>query len=117
MSRYKAFDELTFFSNVKRKPGMYLGKKSFISFRDQLFGMTYAFSACGKPDAMRLFKAFIEYYNQQLFLTDQNSYACWWNHILYTSGGDDNEAFDSFYRSFEAYLLEEHKLVLPIAEQ
>ena len=113
MSNHAEFDELAFFAHVKKRPGMYLGRKSLIGLRDHLFGMTYAFSACGHTDALKLFKGFIEYYNQKLFLTDQNGYVCWWNHLLYTSGGSDERAFDSFYRKFEAYLLEEHHLTLP----
>ena len=60
---------------------MFLGRKSLISLRDQLFGMIYVFSACNHPDALKLLKGFIEHYNNQLFLTDQNIYVCWWNHL------------------------------------
>lgn len=116
MNNNTAFDELTFFAKVKKRPGMFLGSKSLISLRDQLFGMSYAFSACGYPDALKLFRAFIEYYNNKLFQTDKNGYACWWNHLLYTSGGMDDEAFDSFYRAFEKYLLENHRMTLPVIE-
>lgn len=87
-----------------------------MSLRDNLFGMITAFSICGHPDALKLFEDFIKYYNNKLFLTDQNGYVCWWNHLLYISGGMDNLAFDSFYRKFEAFLLEEHNLVLPEVE-
>ena len=116
MSNYAEFNELTFFAQVKKRPGMFFGRKSLTSLRDQLFGMNYAFSVCGHSDALVLFKGFIEYYNSKLFLTDRNGYVCWWNHFLYTSGGMDDLAFDSFYRQFEAYLLEEHNLKLPEAE-
>ena len=116
MSNCAEFDELIFFAKVKKRPGMYLGRKSLISLRDQLFGMTYAFSVCGHSDVLKLFRGFIEYYNNKLFLTDQNGYVCWWNHILYTSGGIDDLAFDSFYRKFETYLFEEHNLVLSEVE-
>ena len=95
---------------------MFFGRKSLTSLRDQCFGMIYAFSACGHSDALVLFKGFIEYYNSKLFLTNQNGYVCWWNHLLYTSGGMDDLAFDSFYRQFEAYLLGEHNLKLPEVE-
>ena len=37
------FDELNFFAQVKKKPGLFLGKPSILSLRDQLFGMDYAF--------------------------------------------------------------------------
>jgi len=116
VSNYAEFDELIFFAKVKKRPGVFFGRKSLMSLRDQLFGMIYAFSVCGHPDALKLFSAFIEYYNNKLFLSDQSGYVCWWNHILYTSGGMDDIAFDSFYRKFETYLLEEHNLVLPEVE-
>ena len=116
MSSYVEFDELIFFAEVKKRLGMFLGRKSLISLRDQLFGMIYAFSACGYPDALKFFKAFIEYCNNKLFLTDQNGYVCWWNHILYTSGGMDDLAFDQFYRDFSEYLLKEYNLKLPEVE-
>lgn len=116
MNNHAQFDELIFFAKVKKRPGVFLGRTSLMSLRDQLFGMIYAFSACGYPDALKFFKAFIEYYNNKLFLTDQSGYACWWNHILYTSGGMDDLAFDAFFRKFEVYLLEEHSLKLPEVE-
>ena len=116
VSNYAEFDELTFFAKVKKRPGMFFGRKSLTSLRDHLFGMIFAFSACGHSDALKLFKCFIEYYNNELFLADQNGYVCWWNHLLYTSGGMDDWAFDSFYRKFESYLQEEHNLKLPEVE-
>lgn len=116
MSNSAEFDELIFFAKVKKCPGMFFGRKSLTSLRDQLWGMIYAFSACGHPDALKLFRGFIEYYNNELFLADQNGYVCWWNHLLYTSGSMDDVAFDAFYRRFEAYLLDEHNLKLPVVE-
>lgn len=107
------FDELAFFAKVKQRPGMYLGKKSLLSLRDQLFGMTFAFRACGHPDALYYFTAFIETYNKQLLELDGNGYACWWNHLIYTSGNCDNLAFDAFYINFESYLKREYQLTLP----
>ena len=116
MSNYDKFDELIFFAKVKKRPGIFFGKKSLISLRDQLFGMIYAFSACGHPEALKLFKGFSEYYNNKLFLTDHNGYVCWWNHLLYVSGGMDDLAFDQFFRDFSDYLLKEHNLKLPEIE-
>ena len=113
MSNCAEFDELAFFAQVKRRPGMFFGRKSLIGLRDHLFGMGYAFSVCGYSDAMGLFKSFVKYCNHKLFLTDQNGYACWWNHLLYVSGGMDDGAFDLFYREFETYLHEVHDLKLP----
>ena len=116
MNSNAEFNELVFFSRVKKRPGVFLGRKSLTSLRDQLFGMIYAFSVCGHPDALKFFKGFIEYYNSRLFINDQNGYVCWWNHLLYTSGGMDDMAFDAFYGQFEAYLLDEHSLKLPVVE-
>ena len=42
-----------------------------------------------------------------------NKYECWWNHILYTSANNDAYAFDSFFRIFERYLKDIHKINLP----
>ena len=116
MSNYAEFDELTFFAQAKKRPRMFFGRKSLVSLRDHLSGMVYAFSACGHPDALKLFTAFVKSYNDKLFLTDRNGYVCWWNHLLYISGGMDDLAFDSFYRRFEAYLSREHNLMLPKVE-
>lgn len=44
---------------------------------------------------------------------DKNGYACWWNYILYISGGFDDQAFFNFFRAFEKYLMDVHKLTLP----
>lgn len=108
-----SFDELEFFAAVKSRPGLYFGHPSLISLRDHLFGMQYAFSVCGKKDALKYFTGFIEWYNRHLFESDKNGYACWWNHILYTSGNMDELAFSAFFRTFEAYLLEEYDVKLP----
>jgi len=116
MDHGAAFSELAFFARVRKCPAAYLGRKSLTSLRDQLFGMIHAFSICGHPDAFRLFKGFIEDYNNRLFLTDKNGYVCWWNHLLYTSGGMDDAAFDLFFRRFEAYLQKEHGVMLPEGE-
>lgn len=113
MNRVESFDELSFFAQVKKQPGMYMSKKSLLSLRDKLFGMNYAFIVCGHPEALRLFKNFTEYYNNELLKNDQNGYACWWNHLLYISGGMDDVAFDSFFMEFEAYLVERQHMRLP----
>ena len=107
-----AFDELKFFADVKRRPGMYLGEKSLRSLRDQMFGMNYAFCACGQGDAMKYSRAFIEWYNTEV-LTDHNGYACWWNHLMYISGGSDVLAFDCFFRVFEGFLKDKYGIALP----
>lgn len=107
------FDELKFFADMKKRPGIYLGQKSLLSLRDQLFGMNYAFAACGQPDALKYFHGFIEHYHRQLFQHDQSGYVCWWNHMLYTSGNMDSQAFELFFREFESYLLKEYALKLP----
>lgn len=109
------FDELRFFAQMKKRPGLFLGKPSLLSLRDQLFGMGYAFSCCCKEDPLFCFHSFVEWYHEEA-LEDKNGYACWWNHILYTSGNDDTYAFYAFFTAFEAYLQEKQGLSLPDAD-
>lgn len=52
------------------------------------------------------------WYHEEI-IKDLNGYACWWNHILYTSGNDDAYAFESFFREFEKYLRDVHNVCLP----
>lgn len=106
------FDELVFFAQVKKKPGVFLGKPSFLSLRDQLFGMDYAFSFYNQESPLKYFHLFIEWYHKEI-CKDLNGYACWWNHILYVSGNDDAYAFESFLNCFEQYLRDVHNLRLP----
>ena len=106
------FDELEFFAQVKKRPGFFLGKPSLLSFRDQLIGMEYAFSFYCQESALKYFNLFVNWYHEEI-LRDRNGYACWWNHILYTSGNDDVRAFASFFGIFERYLLEVHNLCFP----
>lgn len=105
------FDELEFFANVKKRPGVYLGMPSLLSLRDQLFGMEYAFSFYTQESPLRHFNSFVTWYHKKI-LKDLNGYACWWNHILYTSGNHDSYAFESFFRIFERYLREIHNVNL-----
>lgn len=111
----RGFDELAFFARVKKRPGMFLGKPSLVSLRDMLGGMRYAFSCCHQKDSLKYFDQFIAWYHREK-LKDRNGYACWWNHILYTSGNNDVYAFESFFRYFEQYLREAHDLCLPQVE-
>ena len=106
------FDELLFFAQVKKKPGLHLGAKSLLSFRDQLYGMNYAFSFYSQEESLKYFHLFVKWYHEEV-LRDKNGYACWWNHILYTSGNIDADAFDSFFRVFERYLQDVHNVRLP----
>ena len=106
------FDELEFFSKVKKRPGLYIGQTSLLSLRDQLFGMEYAFSFYCQESPLAYLNLFIEWYHREI-LKDLNGYACWWNHLLYTSGNDDAYAFESFFRIFEQYLRNEHNTYLP----
>lgn len=108
----KPFDELLFFAQVKKRPGAHLGVPSLLSFRDQLFGMMYAFSFCYQETPLRYFNEFVQWYHNEV-LPDKNGYACWWNHLLYTSGNMDELAFYDFFRCFESWLLEHHNIRLP----
>lgn len=106
------FDELLFFAEVKKRPGVYLGKPSLLSLRDQLFGMDYAFSFYNQESPLKYFRLFVNWYHEEI-LKDQNGYACWWNHMLYTSGNDDACAFASFFDILESYLRDVHDVHLP----
>ena len=112
LSERKTFDELQFFAQIKHRPSAFLGKSSLISLRDQLFGMEYAFSFYTQESPLKYFNLFVKWYHKEK-LKDLNGYACWWNHILYTSGNDDAYALKSFFAHFEQYLSREHDLYLP----
>ncbi len=115
MREKREFDELTFFADVKKSPAIYFGSPSLLSLRDQLLGMEYAFSFCKDETPLRYFRAFISWYHSEL-LDDQNGYACWWNHLLYTCGNDDRYAFEWFFVLFERYLHDVHQINLPTVE-
>ncbi len=70
------FDELVFFAQVKKRPGAFFGEVSLLSFRDQLFGMHYAFSFCYKESPLKYFDLFIKWYYKEI-IRDSNGYACW----------------------------------------
>lgn len=108
----KRFEELTFFAQMKKRPGLYLGKPSLLSLRDHLFGMEHAFSYTASENPLSYFRSFVCWYHETI-LGDKNGYACWWNHLLYTSGNDDRLAFEAFYSSFEVYLMNVHHISLP----
>ena len=107
-----SFNELVFFAQIKRRPGVFLGKPSLLSFRDQLFGMNYAFSFCCQESPFTYFDLFVTWYHEEI-IKDLNGYACWWNHILYISGNNDAYAFESFFRIFEKFLRDVHNVCLP----
>ena len=69
------FDELMFFAQVKKRPALFFGKPSLLSFRDQLSGMEYAFSFCYKERQLKYFYMFVEWYQKEV-LKDLNGYAC-----------------------------------------
>ena len=112
MGNLQKFDELKFFADVKKRPGVYLGYPSLLSLRDQLFGMTYAFSFYSDETPLQYFDAFVEWYHREK-LDDKNGYACWWNNLLYHSGNNDRLAFDMFFAVFERFLHEVHHISLP----
>lgn len=113
MPERRDFDELAFFAGVKKRPAMYIGRRSLIGLRDMVFGMKLAFSFCGERDALRYYTEFIERCNRRLMETDSNGYSCWWNHMLYISGNDDELALMHFFREFERFLDEEYGEKLP----
>ena len=112
MRNTKEFDELSFFADVKKRPGVYFGQPSLLSLRDQLFGMEYAFRFFSDETPLRYFRAFVDWYHREK-IDDLNGYACWWNHILYTSCNYDDHAFEAFFVIFERYLHDVHHVSLP----
>ena len=112
MCETNRFDELLFLAQMKKRPGLYLGEPSLLSLRDHLFGMENAFSYTTVDNPLHYFRTFIGWYHETI-LDDKNSYACWWNHILYISGKNDHLAFESFFSSFEDYLMNVHHITLP----
>lgn len=120
------FDELLFFAILKYAPGLFLGEKNFMSLRDMLSGMSYAFVICGQQDKMKYFNDFSEWYNNKYLYhhdaeeewqkTAVNGYECWWSHIFYTGMSLHQAAFDNFFHKFEMYLDEEHNIHLPEIE-
>ncbi len=109
------FNELQFFAEIKKRPQMYLGKRSLISLRDYYFGMMHAFEIYNYNNQFRLFHLFTDWYTENV-IKDLNGYACWWNHMLYISGNDDSYALQVFFIEFEKYLKEYHNLSLPDIE-
>lgn len=107
------FDELNFLADVKRRPAMYFGQPSLLSLRDVLAGMEYAFSFFTDETPLHYFRTFVTWYQNEK-IDDQNGYACWWNHLLYTCGNDDRYAFERFYFVFERYLHDVHNISLPL---
>lgn len=117
MDHHPVFDELMFFAQMKARPGLWMGKKSLLSLRDQIFGMRHAFAIMqAREKPFGYLEQFVEWYHQHV-ITEHSGYACWWNHLLYISGGFDEAAFDAFFKKFEAYLQEEHGLSLPQARE
>ena len=112
MRKMQDFDELIFFAEVKKRPGVYFGKPSLLSLRDLLFGMEYAFSFSCDETPLRYFQAFVAWYQNEK-LEDQNGYACWWNHLLYICCNHDRYAFEHFFVVFERYLQDVHHTSLP----
>ncbi len=125
-SLHESFNELLFFAVVKRAPGVFLGDKNFMSMRDQLFGMRYAFEICGQVDKLKYFNGFPEWYNEKYLYrrdaeeewqkTALNGYECWWGHIFYTGMSLPQSAFNVFFHEFEKYLEETHGVYLPVIE-
>ena len=106
------FDELLFFAKVRKLPGAFIGAPSLLAFHNMLGGMEYAFSFCSQESPLKYFNLFVTWYHEEV-INDSNGYACWWNHILYTSGNNDAYAFESFFNKFEGYLQDAHKVSLP----
>ena len=77
--------------------------------------MDIAFRFEHTESPLKLFHSFVIWYHEEK-LADQDTYACWWNHILYISGNDGRYAFERFFAIFERYLHDVHHVSLPILE-
>ncbi len=62
MDRENRFDELRFFAEVKKRPGMFLGKTSLISLRDYIFGMQHAFNFYTDENQFKYFSLFADWH-------------------------------------------------------
>lgn len=107
------FDELELFAKIKRRPGMYFGTKSILFLHIFLSGVICGTFLAGQDYEFHYFHGFNDWYMNKKNVTDKNGYVIWWNHILYTSGNYDSEAFDIFFKYFEEYLLEQYNITLP----
>ncbi len=92
---------------------MYLGRPSLRSLRDQLWGMEWAFSYCTDESPLKYVWLFVKRYEKEHIKDDEGTYASWYNHMTYISGGYDDQAFECFFHYFERYLRDEHNLCLP----
>ena len=111
----KDFDELAFFAEVKKRPGLFLGEPSLLSLRDLLTGMDIAFRFDHTESPLKHFHSFVNWYHEEK-LADHDTYACWWNHILYISSNRDRLAYVRFFELFERYLKDVQHLSLPDAD-
>ena len=60
----QSFDELDFFAQVKKRPGVFFGKPSLLSLRDYVLGMDYAFSFCTAEAPLQYFSLFVDVSNK-----------------------------------------------------
>ncbi len=94
------FDEIKMWKDIKNRPA-FLGKKSIVMLNSFLNGIYYSF---GKAGCLSYFGGFNDWYMEKYNVDTNNAYTIWWNHILFTSGNDDQLAFDRFFCYFEEYL-------------
>lgn len=103
------FNEIKMWNDIKNKPGMFFGKRSIILLNSFLNGIKYSFE---KNSCLLYFQGFNEWYMKKRNVDTNNAYTIWWNHILFTSGNNDDLAFDAFISYFEEYLQEQFGLSL-----
>ena len=103
------FNEIKMWNDIKNKPGMFFGKRSIILLNSFLNGIKYSFE---KNSCLLYFQGFNEWFMKKRNVDTNNAYTIWWNHILFTSGNNDDLAFDAFISYFEEYLQEQFGLSL-----
>ena len=96
------FDELKFFAEIKKRPGMFLGSKSINLLVAYINGIRH-----------HAYDNFNDWYMKKHKIEDKNGYVIWWNHILYVCANSDYHAFDRFISEFEEYIAEIYNVKLP----
>ena len=108
------FDELKFFAEIKKRPGMFLGSKSInllVAYINGIGHHAYVNNPYISP--VLIYDNFNDWYMKKHKIEDKNGYVIWWNHILYVCANSDYHAFDRFISEFEEYIAEIYNVKLP----
>ena len=112
--RLEEFDELKVFANLKNVPEIFLGKNEISRLRHFLGGMAVGMGVSGNTKKFEYINRFRDWYMENVKGAGTNSPFA---HTLERCGGDEQTAFDMFFREFEKYLKEYHGLELPVPEE